>query len=581
MARFLKQFIDFFSNENATTVGEGLESSVEHTWLWPAWVTLLLFLFSAVLVAFVYARERTETGRGLRVFLAVVRLALIGLVLFMLYGWMRERHRTDLPDVAIAIDDSASMAVADQFAEKKTQDEMAQRAKSAGYGEPTRINLAKTVLLGHDAAILKALQQRYHVRLYTVGAAARAKTTNDASLADAVQEIHADETVSRLGKGVTDILQLQRGRPTVGIVMLTDGVTTEGKSLGEVAEQARRKQVPLFLVGVGNDKPPRDIKLSDLLVDDVAFVNDQLHFDFKVTGTGYEGRSISVRVRRKDDRRVLAESTVTLGKDGEAKAVRLSIRPQEKGEFEFVVEADSLSGETTTSNNVASRTVMVSEETIRVLFVQGYPNYEFRFLKTLLGRELKTGNASGDKAFALKTVLQEADLEYAQQDETAERVFPVSKEDLFTYDVLLFGDCNPVFFGTSVLNNIADFVKVRGGGVVFLSGPRFTPLAYSDTPLAELFPLTLETAAIPDPEANSVRRVCRSSHAVGIRNAVSATGRYAGGEPANLEKPSPTLLEPGIRRRAAGSARVAGTWITDRDVGPKAAVGFAAIRGGG
>ena len=143
----------------------------------------------------------------------------------------------------------------------------------------------------------------------------------------------------------------------------------------------------------------------------------------------------------------------------------------------------------------------MSEETIRVLLVQGYPSYEFRYLKTMLGREVKSGGA-GEKAIELRTVLQEADLEFAQQDETAERVFPVSREELFRYDVLIFGDCNPSFFGGAVLTNIADFVKERGGGLVVLSGPRFTPLAYRETPLAELFPIGLDTALLPNPDAD-------------------------------------------------------------------------------
>ena len=75
--------------------------------------------------------------------------------------------------------------------------------------------------------------------------------------------------------------------------------------------------------------------------------------------------------------------------------------------------------------------------------------------------------------------------------------FPVSREELFEYDVILFGDANPAFFSTSLLNNLADFVRVRGGGLVFLCGPRHTPLAYRGTPLADLMPIVPDAATVP------------------------------------------------------------------------------------
>ena len=135
-----------------------------------------------------------------------------------------------------------------------------------------------------------------------------------------------------------------------------------------------------------------------------------------------------------------------------------------------------------------SRTVSVRKEQIRVLLVQAYPNYEFRYLKNMLER---------DSTIQLNTVLQDADQEYAELDQSALRGFPVRREDLFEYDVLLFGDVNPAYLSIGVMQNIADFVEKKGGGVAFIAGPLYTPLAYRHTPLAELLPVDLETATPP------------------------------------------------------------------------------------
>jgi hypothetical protein len=138
----------------------------------------------------------------------------------------------------------------------------------------------------------------------------------------------------------------------------------------------------------------------------------------------------------------------------------------------------------------------VRDETIRVLYVQEYPSPEYRFLKTMLERGLKLGGKG--KAIQLSTVLQEADQEFAASDETAIRVFPVSRNELFEYDVVVFGDVNPSYLSRPVLENLSAFVSERGGGIVFVAGPRHTPLAYRDTPLEDLFPIDLSTARLPD-----------------------------------------------------------------------------------
>src|SRR5207248_3964108 len=129
--------------------------------------------------------------------------------------------------------------------------------------------------------------------------------------------------------------------------------------------------------------------------------------------------------------------------------------------------------------------------------------YEFRFLKQMLLRELNRNTSADDKAVGFRTVLQEADLEYGEADKTAERTFPVSREELFGYDVLIFGDVNPSLLSPTIMNNIYEFVTVRGGGVIFIAGPRYMPLAYRDTPIAHLLPMNLDTATVPDPNAIS------------------------------------------------------------------------------
>lgn len=488
----------------------GTEVTRSHSWPWGPSVAVVLVVVAAVFVILIYARERGRAGPLLKTCLAAQRILLIVLVVFLLYGWMLHRHRTDLPDLVLLIDDSGSMATVDDYSDAKQREELTRRLKSAGRHELSRLDLAKTLLLERDAHLLRQLQERYRLKVYRVGGSARALSGMTADTrpgqsesngwTQAIRDLTASEPSSRLGKCLQDVLAMQRGRPTAAVILLSDGVTTEGKTISEVAGDARRKAVPLFLVGLGNSRPPRDVRLDDLLVDDVVVVGDLVHFDFKVSAAGYAGQRATVRLARKGQAgRSLAEQQVTLGQDGAPQSVRLSYRPEEKGDFEFVVEVEPLPAEASAENNRQTRVVKVRDDALRVLYVQAYPSYDFRYLKTVLSRSLKT--RSKDKAVELTTVLQDADLEYAELDETAARVFPVNREELFAYDVLIFGDVNPAFLSRTVLENIVAFVEQRGGGLVVLAGPRYTPLAYRDTPLAALLPVNLDTASAPTPGA--------------------------------------------------------------------------------
>jgi hypothetical protein len=183
---------------------------------------------------------------------------------------------------------------------------------------------------------------------------------------------------------------------------------------------------------------------------------------------------------------------VSVGPDGQPQQLRLPYRPPKAGQFRYVVEVEPQEGELQLDNNRQQRTVRVHKETIRVLLAQAYPNYEFRYLQRMLQRE---------ETVELKWVLQNADLEYTRQDPSALPVFPVERDDLFSYDVIILGDVNPALLSASTMQNLVDFVDQpgKGGALVLIAGPKYMPGSYRDTPLARLMPIELGSIRLPDP----------------------------------------------------------------------------------
>jgi hypothetical protein len=236
---------------------------------------------------------------------------------------------------------------------------------------------------------------------------------------------------------------------------------------------------------VGDPRPVRDLELRDLQVEDVVFVDDVVNFEAKLSARGIEGGQATVRLRDRDRDTILSSQQVDVPAGGQPATIRLQHRPREVGDVTFVIDVEPIEHEFQTRNNSLERQVSVREEKLRVLFVESYPRFEYRFIKHLLER---------DPSIELHVLLLESDLEYAEMDRAAITHFPTSKEELRTYDVILFGDVNPFYLNENQLRNLSDFVLDKGGGLALLAGPRYMPIAYRDTPLETVIPIDFDGA---------------------------------------------------------------------------------------
>ncbi len=477
-----------------TGPGEGAGWSIEHTWGWPPLVTLLFVLLAVGLVVLNYLRDNPETARWFRMILAANRIALIGIVMFMLAQFVLLLYLTGLPRLAVIVDDSLSMTTVDPLDEGIAR-KVAARLARVGLDEPTRFNQARALLCQRDGALIHRLREGHELRLYYTTGAEQVEALDVEAI---VRQLHARQPrgdSTRLGGAIRAVFDDLRGMPPSAIVLFTDGINTAGPSLDDAAEIARRKGVRLFTICLGDQRPRRDLKLTDLVVDDVVFVNDVVQFEFRVGGTGYAGQQVNVVLRRLGDADELARTTVTLPEAEESEIFRIPYRPTKEGEFRFVVEIEPQPGELQTDNNRRERLVRVRKEKIRVLLAYAYPSYEFRYLRNMLKR---------DSTIQLDTVLQEADLGYAEQDATALRSFPVRREEVFRYDVIILGDLNPGLLSPDMLQNVAEFVDQpgKGGALVCIAGPRYMPIAFRGTPLEDLLPVRAAAVRVPAPGAS-------------------------------------------------------------------------------
>jgi hypothetical protein len=470
--------------------------------------TFLVFtVLGSVLFIFWLYRHEGKASVASKLALFLLRISLVFLAIFMLYEPVLSVQRTGLPSVTILIDDSASESIADQYEDPKVQSALDALAADAApaSGEGTgRLAIAKGLILRDKAKLLRELEAKYKVRLYRVSSAAQvlAEIDRPGDLARAVKlvgDLQANGEQSRLGDDLRHVLTELRGAPPSAILLFSDGQTTEGEGLAKASEMAVRKGVPIFTVGLGSPEPARDVELTELLVDDVVFVDDIVRFQAKLLAKGFSGQKLVVRLKErkagsKDPKSAtdLESLEVDAPADGQVRRVELTHRPKETGEHTFVLEVEPVKlarpRELQTENNRIEREITVRKQKLKVLFVESEPRYEFRYLKSFLER---------DETIDLHVVLLSSDPEYSEQDRYALPTFPAAKDDLYAYDVVLFGDVDTSFLSQSQMQNLVEFVTEKGGGILFMAGELFDPLSYRATPLEVLLPIELFDARNP------------------------------------------------------------------------------------
>lgn len=494
----LTDFIEWYFDIAPAEAGEG--TAWEWVFLRPGLLDGRLVMVGLVLVVLVTAVYRRD-ARSLRPRLKWALIGLRLLIFLMLLGIAGELTlsvtRTGLPFLPILVDTSRSMGLGDEYDDPAQQQAAADILQESPSEEHTRLDLAKSILLREDASLLKVLAQRYRVRCFEFSDSARTISVVDSdgtdptsATADGVNALAADGDQTRPGPAVQGVLDALRGTDPAAMIILTDGIASgsEEDRLSRVAANLQDRGIPLFPVAIGSTEPARDLELYDLYSETVAFLDDPITFEFRAKAWGYADREARFELRRAGSSEVLAATEAVLPPDGRPVSLRMTFTPREEGTWEFRILAPPLSGETNLENNELQQAVHVRSEQIRVLLVERAPRWEYRHLKTVLER---------DETIELHTVLQESDLTFEREDRTALNRFPSTTDELFQYDVVIFGDVDLEYLNPGALEILKEYVTRRGGGMIFIAGPLHNPVDYAGTPLEDLLPIDPESVSPP------------------------------------------------------------------------------------
>src|SRR5690606_35172679 len=116
-------------------------------------------------------------------------------------------------------------------------------------------------------------------------------------------------------------------------------------------------------------------------------------------------------------------------------------------------------------NNTQLRPIEVPSERRHVLYIEGEPRWEYKFIRHALDK-----NPSVRLASLLRTTPNKF---YRQGVESGDELAdgsPADEETLFAYDGLVIGSYEAAALTPEQQRMIADFVSRRGGGLLMLGG---------------------------------------------------------------------------------------------------------------
>ena len=449
---------------------------------------------AAVVVAAVLTYRRVRVGDGRlrdRVILTALRVAALGLVLFCLFRpTLIVRAAVDQQNVvAVLLDDSRSMQIPDQ-------------------GGAARGAFVRGQFGAKDGPVMKALSDRFLVRTFRFSSTA-ARLPSDEALTFSGSQ-------TRLGAALDGVRDELAGLPVAGIVLVSDGADTGDAALDEALLALKAEKVPVFTVGVGSESLSRDVQIDRVSTPRTVLKDGSLLIDVVVRQTGYGGQTVTVDVE--DEGRIVGSEKVQLPSDGSPASVRVRATASESGPRLFRFRAAPLDGELVTQNNVREALIDVRDKRERILYFEGEPRFEMKFLRRAV---------ADDKNLEVVALQRTADNKYMRilgEDPDPEELvggFPKTREELFQYRGLVLGSVEAGAFSGDQLQMIADFVDRRGGGLLMLGGARsFGEGGYGGTPVADALPLLIDPRRRAS-EASDLARLKISATRAGQAHAVT------------------------------------------------------------
>jgi uncharacterized membrane protein len=410
---------------------------------WPGWLLLLLIVAClAGLAVIIWSRlpgaaaAHISKWRAGAIWLLQSLLIVTVLVLLWQPAIMVAELAAQQNVIAVVLDDSRSMAIADSGSDGKTPREAAaQKALEDG--------------------VLAGLQKKFQTRLY--------RLDTRVAQAAALKDIQPAAPATHLNEGLRQLTRDTSDLPIGAVVLLSDGSDNSGDLALETINALRNRRLPVHTVGFGKERLAHDVEISDVSVATRALADSRIPATVTFHQRGYAGSKALLLVR--DGDKTVGSREITFNSEGASQVETVFFSAGEAGVKNLHFLLGPLPGEENLANNSIARLLGVTDDKRRILYVEGEPRWEYKFI-----RRAEDDDKIVQVASMLRTTENKIYRQGISDPKELENGFPVRPEDLFSYDGIILGSVEAGYFSPLQQELLREFVDRRGGGLLFLGG---------------------------------------------------------------------------------------------------------------
>ena len=456
-----------------------------------------IFLVAAVIYTIFYYRSVRRIPTKGRKIMGLCHLLVLA-ILIAIASMPAAKARTEKtypPTMLMLVDTSRSMAVEDK---RVTAEALTEAAKILGElpldqevtadtiqqlvgksDDISRLDLVKKLFEHPEIDLLRRAGKSFDVRFFSFdhGLAPEGSAENASEWLKGREAVGEE---SRIGTAIKEAVSRYNGLQIAGVMVFSDFGWVNGADPTRVAAEMEKNDIPVYAIPIGLPAPP-DAMIAEVIAPEAVFQGDLVSLRVRVQSRGLDGRSTTLKLKINGEE----AQTETIVFEGGAQFIEMSIQPkQSSGSLQLDFELGRTDDDSNPKNNTAKHSMQIIEEKIKVLYVEGMPRWEFRYLRRVLLRNphLKT-----------RFLMTQGDPELAKLSPHFMAGFPKDMKNIFEYDLIILGDVSSKYFKPEQLELLEKQIKEHGGSLIMLAGSLNAPSSYQNTPVQNILPVSIGT----------------------------------------------------------------------------------------
>jgi hypothetical protein len=267
------------------------------------------------------------------------------------------------------------------------------------------------------------------------------------------------------------------------VVLLSDGDWNSGDPPAQAATRLRMREVPVFAVPLGAETRLPDVALTSFEVPTFAIAGKPLRMPFTIESSLPRDESATLEMKSSTGE-VITKSVVIPAMSRLQDVI--AWKPETPGDVTLTLTVPKTGAEHLVENNSIEAPLAIRREQLRVLIIESYPRWEYRYLRNALER---------DPGVEVNCLLFQPDIGHPGAGRGYLAALP-KDEELVKYDVVFLGDVGTDKGQLTVeqCGALQKLVRDQATGLVFMPGLRGFEATVQGTGLAELLPVVWDEA---------------------------------------------------------------------------------------